>query len=450
MTLPSESKETARRSSTANMAPDATPVVSIDKVRVAVIGLGYVGLPLATYLAQHFPVTGFDINRQRVEELRSGYDRTHELNDDELEMARKIAYSSDLGDLGGCNFFIITVPTPVDAARQPDLNPLKRASETVGRTIARGGVVVVESTVFPGATEEYCVPIIESLSGLRLNRDFYAGYSPERINPADPAHRLPSIRKITSGSTREAADLVDAVYRRIITAGTHRAPSIRVAEAAKVIENVQRDVNIALFNELALLFKRMGLESRDVFDAAATKWNFHRYEPGLVGGHCIGVDPYYMTHKAQSLGFHAEMILAGRRINDSMASYVAQDIIKSMLRKRLRVDGARILIAGFTFKANCPDVRNTKVADLVHELAAFGHRVTVYDPLALKDEVEREYGITLADTLPAGAFDAVVLAVRHDALAAKPPSFYRELLVPGGLLYDLKHVLPIDGSDARL
>ncbi len=427
-----------------------TPVVSIDKIRIAVIGLGYVGLPLATYLGRYFPVVGFDINQQRVSELKTGVDRTRELNKQELKLAKQLNYSSSAADLEGCNFFIVTVPTPVDEAKRPDLTPLQKASETVGRVIPKGGVAVFESTVYPGATEEYCVPIIERTAGLKYNHDFYAGYSPERINPADPNHRLPSIRKITSGSTAEAADLVDAIYKRIVTAGTHRATSIRVAEAAKVIENVQRDVNIALFNELALLFKKMGVESREVFEAAGTKWNFHAYQPGLVGGHCIGVDPYYLTHKAQALGFHPEMILAGRRINDGMASYVAQDIIKSMLQRRLRVDGARILVIGFTFKGNCPDVRNTKVADLVSELQAFGHNVTVYDPLALRDEVEHEYGIKLAETMPNGPFDAVVLAVKHDEISERPASYFRELLVPGGLLYDMKYVLPVAGSDVRL
>lgn len=448
MRAANDEAKTASSASASSAAP--TPVIAIDKLRIAVIGLGYVGLPLAAYLGRHYPVVGFDINAARVEELRKGIDRTRELNEQELKLASRLTYSSTPTELEGCNFFIVTVPTPVDEARRPDMIPLQKASETIGRVVPKGGVVVYESTVYPGATEEVCVPIIEKVSGLRYNLDFYAGYSPERINPADPEHRLPSIKKITSGSTPEAADLVDAVYRSVVTAGTHKVTSLRVAEAAKVIENVQRDVNIALFNELALLFKRMGVESREVFEAAGTKWNFHNYQPGLVGGHCIGVDPYYLTHKAQALGFHPEMILAGRRINDSMASYVAQDIIKAMLQRRLRVDGARILVIGFTFKGNCPDIRNTKVADLVFELKAFGHNVTVYDPLALRDEVEHEYGLKLADEIPSGPFDAVVLAVKHDVISERPPEFFRSLLAPGGLLYDMKSVLPVGASDVRL
>jgi UDP-N-acetyl-D-glucosamine/UDP-N-acetyl-D-galactosamine dehydrogenase len=424
--------------------------VSIDKLKIAVIGLGYVGLPLAVYLAKHFSVVGFDINPERISELKSGLDRTRELNEAELAHAGKVTYASDAAAMKGCNFFIVTVPTPVDIAKRPDLGPLEKASATLGKVLTKGAVVVYESTVYPGATEEVCVPILEKVSGLTYNRDFFAGYSPERINPADPHHRLPHIKKITAGSTPEAADLVDAVYSRIIEAGTHRASSIKVAEAAKVIENVQRDVNIALFNELALLFKKMGIESREVFAAAGTKWNFHSYQPGLVGGHCIGVDPYYLTHKAQALGFHPEMILAGRRINDSMASYVAQDIIKSMLMKKLRADSARILVMGFTFKVNCPDIRNTKIADLIAELQAFGHQVSIHDPLASADEVEHEYGLKLLETLPKGPFDAIVLALKHDAIAALSTQQLRAMLVPGGLLYDMKYVLPTADSDARL
>jgi UDP-N-acetyl-D-glucosamine/UDP-N-acetyl-D-galactosamine dehydrogenase len=423
---------------------------ALNKVKVAVIGLGYVGLPLAVYLAKYFPVVGFDINTARISELQQGIDRTRELLEDELPLAKKVTYTTELAATADSNFFIVTVPTPIDIAKRPDLNPLEKASAAIGSVIKPGSIVVFESTVYPGATEEVCIPIIEATSGLVFNRDFFAGYSPERINPADHEHRLPTIKKITSGSTPEVAELVDAVYRKIITAGTHKASSIRVAEAAKVIENIQRDVNIALFNELALLFKKMGIESREVFEAAGTKWNFHAYQPGLVGGHCIGVDPYYLTHKAQSLGFHPEMILAGRRINDSMATYVAQDIIKTMLQKKLRVDGARILVLGFTFKGNCPDIRNTKVADLVAELIAFGHHVTVYDPLAYADEVEHEYNIKLAETMPVGPFDAIVLAVKHDEIASIPEADFRAKLVPGGLLYDMKYVLPVANSDIRL
>jgi len=422
----------------------------LDEIRIGVLGLGYVGLPLAVYLARLFPVVGLDIDARRVEELASGHDRTREVSADELKLAAHIRYASDADELAGCNFFIVTVPTPIDEAKRPDLRPLQSASETVGRYIRPGGIAVYESTVYPGATEEICIPIIERTSGLRFNVDFFAGYSPERVNPADPTRRLPTIKKITSGSTPEVADLVDRVYAKVITAGTHRASSIRVAEAAKVIENIQRDVNIALFNELAQLFKKMGIESREVFEAASTKWNFHPYRPGLVGGHCIGVDPYYLTHKAQALGFHPEMILAGRRINDGMAAFVAQDIIKTMLQRRQRVDGARILVMGFSFKQNCPDVRNTKIADLVHELEAFGHSVTVTDPLVDPAEVSHEYGLKLHTEIPPGPYDAVVIAVRHNEYADMGSAALRRLLVPGGLLYDVKEALPVSDSDARI
>lgn len=422
----------------------------LQDIRVGVLGLGYVGLPLAVHLAREFPVVGFDIDVRRVEELTKGIDRTREVTDEEMRLATHVTYTSDSLSLRSCNFYLVTVPTPIDDAKRPDLTPLIKASETVGRIIKRGDIVVYESTVYPGATEEICIPVIERTSGLKYNVDFYAGYSPERVNPADPIRRLPTIKKITSGSTPEVADLIDSVYAKVITAGTHRATSIRVAEAAKVIENVQRDVNIALFNELAQLFKKMGIESREVFEAAGTKWNFHHYRPGLVGGHCIGVDPYYLTHKAQSLGFHPEMILAGRRINDSMASFVAQDIIKMMLQKRLRVDGARILVMGFAFKQNCPDIRNTKVADLVAELQVFGHHVTILDPLADPEEVKHEYGLHIQKAVPNGPFDAVVLAVRHDEFVELGAENIRKLLVPGGLLYDIKEVMPVADSDARI
>lgn len=423
----------------------------IEEVKVAVIGLGYVGLPLAIHLGRQMPAVGFDISERRIEELRAGHDRTREFTKNGLKAAKKLIYTSDPAALKGINFFIVAVPTPIDVSKRPDLGPLEKASELIGEVIAPGGIAVFESTVYPGATEEVCVPIIARVSGLEYNKQFFAGYSPERINPADPEHGLPDVLKITSGSTPEAAELVDALYRKIVVAGTHKASSIRVAEAAKVIENVQRDVNIALVNELAQLFKKMGLETREILEAAETKWNFHYYRPGLVGGHCIGVDPYYLTHKAQSINFHTEMILAGRRINDGMATYIAQDIIKMMLMKKLRVDAARILVMGITFKQNCPDVRNTKVADLVAELAAFGHQVTVYDPLADANAVEHEYGIKMAESLPKGpSFDAIVLAVRHDEFAQMTSEQVRSLLTPGGLVYDLKGVLPLHSSDARL
>jgi UDP-N-acetyl-D-galactosamine dehydrogenase len=421
-------------------------------VKIAIIGLGYVGLPLAAYMGRYFPVIGFDIDQGRVGELAKGHDRTREMKAEELAAARHLAFTSAPGDLRACNFFIVTVPTPIDAANRPDLTALEKASETVGRAITKGGIVVYESTVYPGATEEVCIPIVARHSGLAYNVDFYAGYSPERINPGDTARRLPDIRKVTSGSTPEVAALVDAVYAKVITAGTHRASSIRVAEAAKVIENIQRDVNIALVNELAMLFKRMGLESREVLEASGTKWNFHPYRPGLVGGHCIGVDPYYLTHKAQSIGFHPEMILAGRRINDQMASYVAHDVISMMLKKRIAVGDARLLVLGFTFKENVSDTRNTKVADLVRDLKSYVRDVVVYDPHADRAEVKHEYGVDLVNTLPAGPFDALVLAVAHDDIKALGKDRLDRLLGAGrpGLIYDLKGLLAIRESDGRL
>ena len=439
-----------RKKSDTEVGRKTNNFLAIESVRIAIIGLGYVGLPLAVHLGRRFPVIGFDINKQRVGELQHGRDWTRECSKEELLSSPMLKFSCKFEALKDANFFIVTVPTPIDAAKRPDLTPLEKASETIGKAIRKGAVVVYESTVYPGATEEICVPIIEQHSGLKYNVDFFVGYSPERINPADQDHPLHKIKKITSGSTPEAADLIDRVYKSVITAGTHKASSIRVAEAAKVIENVQRDVNIALVNEFAMLFKRMGIETREVLEAAETKWNFHFYRPGLVGGHCIGVDPYYLTHKAQEIGFHAEMILAGRRINDGMASYVAQDIVKTMLRKKLRVDGARILLLGFTFKQNCPDIRNTKVFELYNELKAFGHDITIYDPLALRPEVKHEYGIDLAPELPKGPFDAVVLAVRHDTFANLGEARLRELLVRDGLLYDIKEVLPVPSSDARI
>ena len=381
-----------------------TALPGLKDVRIAVIGLGYVGLPLAVYLARQFPVIGFDIDRRRVAELSEGLDRTREVTADEMAGAKSnIRFSATEADLQAANFFIVTVPTPIDEARRPDMTALQKASATVGRQIGQGGVVVYKSTVYPGATEEVCIPIVEKTSGLTFNKDFFAGYSPERINPGDHKHRLPSILKITSGSTPQAAELVNAVYAKVITAGTHKASSIRVAEAAKVIENIQRDVNIALVNELAMLFKQMGLETREVLAAAGTKWNFHGYQPGLVGGHCIGVDPYYLTHKAQSIGFHPEMILAGRRINDGMANYVAQDLIKVMLKRKLHVDEARVLVLGFTFKENVPDTRNTKIADLVREIKGFVGTVDVYDPMADIAEAEHEYGLKITQHAAQGS-----------------------------------------------
>jgi UDP-N-acetyl-D-galactosamine dehydrogenase len=392
---------------------------------------------------------GFDINKGRVSELAEGHDRTHEVTDEEFAAARGLAYSADIDDLKDCNFFVVTVPTPIDQAKRPDLTAVIRASDAVGQALSPGDFVVYESTVYPGATEEVCVPILERTSGLTFNRDFFVGYSPERINPGDMQHRLPSIVKVTSGSTPEAADLIDKVYGSVITAGTHKVSSIRVAEAAKVIENIQRDVNIALINELAMLFKELGLDTREVLNAAGTKWNFHAYRPGLVGGHCIGVDPYYLTHKAQSIGFHPEMILAGRRINDGMAGFVARDIIKAMLHRKLKMDEAKVLVMGFTFKENIPDTRNTKVADLVRGLGAFLN-VSVFDPVADREAALEEYGIDLLPELPDELFQAVVLAVKHSDIVGLGRKRIGALLAPGGLIYDVTGVLAPGESDARI
>jgi UDP-N-acetyl-D-galactosamine dehydrogenase len=426
------------------------PLMSVNDVRIGIIGLGYVGLPLAVYMARHFPVLGFDVDAQRISELQAGRDRTREVTGAEFADARKISFSADPDSLKQVNFFIVTVPTPINQALQPDLSMLEKASATVGKALSRGDVVVYESTVYPGVTEDFCVPILSNVSGLVFNKDFFTGYSPERINPGDHAHRLSAITKVTSGSTPEVAELVDQVYARVVTAGTHRASSIRVAEASKVIENIQRDVNIALINELAQLFKMMGLETREILAAAGTKWNFHGYVPGLVGGHCIGVDPYYLTHKAQSIGFHPEMILAGRRINDGMAQWVALDIVKLMLRHKLEIGRARVLVMGLTFKENCPDIRNSKVVDLVRELSSLAGEVIVYDPLVNPADVRKEYGIESLEIIPEGLFEAIILAVSHDQIIALGADRLREMLVPGGALYDLKQVLPVEASDARL
>jgi UDP-N-acetyl-D-galactosamine dehydrogenase len=419
-------------------------------IRIGVIGLGYVGLPLAVHLARHFPVLGFDSDPRRTDELSRGIDRTLEVTEAEFASAAHLAYTSDPERLRGCNLYIVAVPTPVDQAKRPDLRALVAASRTVGSVLKHGGIVVYESTVYPGATEEVCVPELEKASGLVYNRDFFAGYSPERINPGDQTHRLPDIVKVTSGSTPEVASLVDAVYATVISAGTHRASSIRVAEAAKVIENIQRDVNIALINELAMLFKQLGLETREVLEAAGTKWNFQPFRPGLVGGHCIGVDPYYLTYKAEAIGFHPQMILAGRRINDGMAAYIVNDVIKAMLKRRQSIDGARVLVMGFTFKENVPDTRNTKVADLVLALRDFVAEITIYDPMADTQLAKHEYGLSLVNELPQDRFDAVILVVKHDQIAELGVAGIEALLVPGGLIYDLKGILPPTISHARI
>jgi UDP-N-acetyl-D-galactosamine dehydrogenase len=433
--------------------PDTTRAAallpSFADLRIGVVGLGYVGLPVATHLARYFPVTGFDVNETRIEELSNRHDRANEISAEEFD-GLDLKFSSDRDKLDECNFYIITVPTPIDAAKRPDLTALAKASATVGGFLKPGNVVVYESTVYPGATEEVCVPILEERSGLTLNVDFSVGYSPERINPGDAQHKFPNIVKITSGSNPRASELVDAVYARAVTAGTHRVSSIRIAEAAKVIENIQRDVNIALINELAMLFKHLNLETREVLEAAGTKWNFHQYSPGLVGGHCIGVDPYYLTHKAQSVGFHTDMILAGRRTNDHMPAFLAQDIVKAMLQRGQTVCGASVLVMGFTFKENCPDTRNSKVADLVTHLKGFSIDVTTYDPLADPRDVRREYGLGLVNSLPDKAFDAVVLAVKHDEIKSNVKQLLPSLLRPGGLVYDIKGILPLAESHVRI
>jgi UDP-N-acetyl-D-galactosamine dehydrogenase len=423
---------------------------SIKDTRIGIVGLGYVGLPLAVEFGKHYPTVGFDIKADRIAELSRGEDSTLETTAEELRAAKLLSYSTDKRVLAECNLFIVTVPTPVDGVNRPVLAPLKGASETVGSVLKKGDVVVYESTVYPGCTEEYCVPILEKVSGLKFNKDFFAGYSPERINPGDKEHRLPTIKKITSGSTPEVADYVNVVYGSIITAGTHAASSIKVAEAAKVIENTQRDINIALMNELALIFHRLGIDTEEVLKAAGTKWNFLGFKPGLVGGHCIGVDPYYLTHKAEEVGYRPEIILAGRRLNDSMAEHVAMRVIKLMIGRNIQPSGARVLVLGLTFKENCPDVRNTKVADVVKELKSFGCNVDVYDPWASPAEAEHEYGIELTARPKAGAYDGVVVAVAHREFVALGAKGIRSFGSPNTVIFDIKHVLPKEASDGRL
>ncbi|HEX6315149.1 MAG TPA: nucleotide sugar dehydrogenase [Gemmatimonadaceae bacterium] len=427
-----------------------TPLPDLDQVRIAILGLGYVGLPLATAFGKRFPTVGFDIDPARVSELRNHHDHTREVTAATLREASLLEFSSDPASLVGCNVFIVTVPTPIDEYKRPDLRPLESASRTVGRAIAPGGIVVYESTVYPGATEEICVPIVERESGLTFNRDFYAGYSPERINPGDPQHRLETIMKVTSGSTPEAADLVDRLYRSVIDAGTHRASSIRVAEAAKVIENIQRDVNIALVNELALIFHRLDIDTHEVLEAAGTKWNFLPFRPGLVGGHCIGVDPYYLTHKAQQIGYHPDMINAGRRINDGMGSHVARRVVKLMRQRNQDMGGARVLVLGLAFKENCPDVRNTKVVDIVRELRCYNAEVDVHDPWVDAAHARAEYGLDLADDPEPGRYDAIVLAVAHREFVAMGAERIRQLGTPGAVLFDVKRALPRDSIDGCL
>lgn len=419
-------------------------------VSLAVIGLGYVGLPLSVEFGKKRSVIGFDINLSRIESLREGIDRTLEVEAAELAEAKGLRFTCQPEDLAQANVFIVTVPTPIDDFKQPDLTPLIRASETIGRVLKKGDIVIYESTVYPGATEEDCVPVLEKVSGLKFNVDFFAGYSPERINPGDKTHRVSNIKKVTSGSTQEVSLLVDALYQEIIVAGTHRASSIRVAEAAKVIENTQRDVNIALINELALIFNRMGIDTEAVLQAAGTKWNFLPFRPGLVGGHCIGVDPYYLTHKAQSIGYHPEIILAGRRLNDAMGAYVVSQLVKAMTRRRIHVQGARVLVMGLAFKENCPDLRNTRVVDIVNELREYNVDVDVHDPWVDAVEAQHEYGITPVGEPRQGQYDAIVLAVAHRQFAEMGASAIRALGKPQHVLYDLKYILPADQSDLRL
>jgi UDP-N-acetyl-D-galactosamine dehydrogenase len=425
--------------------------MDLEDKTLAVIGLGYVGLPLAVEFGKHRSTIGFDIKKERVAELQSGEDHTLECSRAELKEARHARYTSDIEELRQARIYIVTVPTPVDRANRPDMTPLVKASETVGTVLKAGDIVVYESTVYPGATEEVCVPVLERVSGLKFNRDFFCGYSPERINPGDKEHRLPLIKKVTSGSTPEVADEVDRLYAQIITAGTHMASSIRVAEAAKVIENTQRDVNIALMNELSLIFHRLGIDTLEVLQAAGTKWNFLPFRPGLVGGHCIGVDPFYLTHKAQEVGYHPEVILAGRRINDNMGKHVADETVKLMLRKNLPVLGSKILVLGLTFKENCPDVRNTKVIDIVRKLQEYNTHVDVYDPWIEVAEAKAEYGITCLDEVPpAGRYAAIVVAVGHRQFLELGEAGIKAFGQPGAVVYDVKGLLPLGSADGRL
>ena len=424
--------------------------MELEQINLAVIGLGYVGLPLAAEFGKKRPVVGFDINHRRINELKAGHDLTLETTVEELAAAKHLKYTTHLDDLRACNCFIITVPTPIDGYKRPDLTPLIKASESVGKVLKEGDIVIYESTVYPGCTEEDCVPVLEKYSGLKFNKDFYCGYSPERINPGDKEHRLSAIKKVTSGSTPEIADLVDALYNQIISAGTHKAESIKVAEAAKVIENTQRDLNIALINELALIFNKMSIDTEAVLKAAGSKWNFLPFRPGLVGGHCIGVDPYYLTYKAQAIGYHPEIILAGRRLNDGMGSYIVAQLIKYMTKKGLQVNGAKILIMGLTFKENCPDLRNTRVIDMVTELAEYNCDIDVYDPWVNIEEAQHEYGITPIASPTAGTYAAIVIAVAHDQFKQMGGVAIRGLGLPNAVLYDLKYVLNIQESDLRL
>ncbi|MDE2420941.1 MAG: Vi polysaccharide biosynthesis UDP-N-acetylglucosamine C-6 dehydrogenase TviB [Gammaproteobacteria bacterium] len=425
-------------------------MINHNNLKIAIVGLGYVGLPLAVAFGKKRSVVGFDINQSRIEALKTGCDHTLEVSELELAEAKLLQFSHQITDLNDCNIFIVTVPTPIDEYRQPDLTPLIKASECIGQVLKKGDIVIYESTVYPGATEDDCVPVLERVSGLKFNQDFFAGYSPERINPGDKTHRVTNIRKVTSGSTPEIADMVDALYNEIIVAGTHKAASIKVAEAAKVIENTQRDVNIALINELALIFNKMGIDTEEVLEAAGTKWNFLPFRPGLVGGHCIGVDPYYLTHKAQSIGYHPEIILAGRRLNDSMGAYVATQLVKAMLKKKIQVDGARVLVMGLTFKENCPDLRNTKIVDILAELKEYNIAVDVYDPWVDAAEAKHEYDLSVIEAPQSEQYDGIILAVAHEQFKQMSETHVRSFGRKSHVLYDLKYILNKAQSDIRL
>jgi len=426
------------------------PKFNLRNLKVGVVGLGYVGLPLAVEFGKRYRTVGYDLKEDRIAELAAGHDSTLEVDDTGLAEAAMLSYTSKLKDLKHCRVFIVTVPTPIDEYKRPDLTPLVKSSEAVGKVLKKGDVVVYESTVYPGCTEEVCVPILERVSGLEFNKDFFAGYSPERINPGDKEHRVTTIRKVTSGSTPAVAEFVDALYRSIVKVGTHKASSIKVAEAAKVIENTQRDVNIALINELALIFNRLGIDTEEVLLAAGSKWNFLPFRPGLVGGHCIGVDPYYLTHKAQAIGYHPEMILAGRRINDNMGIYVAQQVAQLMIRRKIQVRDSRVLVMGLTFKENCPDIRNSKIVDVVRELEKFGASVDVFDPWADPDEAEHEYRLRPVKRLKNGTYDAVVMGVAHQQFRAMGIAKVRALAKRTHVLYDIKYVFRADEVDGRL
>ncbi len=425
-------------------------MADVSSAKIGIIGLGYVGLPLAVEFGKKYDTIGFDINTPRIEELRAGRDSTLEVEPELLAEATRLSYTDSVDDIAGCNVYIVTVPTPITETKQPDLRPLESASRTLGKVLKKDDVVVFESTVYPGATEEVCVPIMEEVSGLTYNRDFYVGYSPERINPGDKEHRVTTILKVTSGSTPEIADFVDALYASVITAGTHKASSIKVAEAAKVIENTQRDLNIALVNELAIIFNKLGIDTLEVLEAAGTKWNFLPFRPGLVGGHCISVDPYYLTFKAQAIGYNPEVILAGRRINDNMGEYVTGNVVKLMTQQRIHVVDSNVLILGLTFKENCPDLRNTRVVDIIDELKSYNANVDIHDPWVDGDEAQHEYGITLTDRLEEGKYDAIILAVAHDQFRELGAEGIRRLGKKNHVLYDVKNVLPREAVDGRL